>query len=337
MRDNDRRNEAPVPGERVRRLVGWHGYDWMKAAVALVLAALLLYGNAAGVGDRPPATATPTSGMAVAEVTQAAPSPAATESTSAAPATMPTSSGNNLPPSTPTAPADGTAAPGPTTEVATDATDMPTAVPSTPEATATLTSTATTAGQQPADVIVVVDVSGSMAANNKIAGVRTALASFADMLAPSNRIELITFSDIPTVTLSMEPLSEARASVKQIAKGLTPGGATTLYDTTLLAFKEMQAKGDPAHNRVIIVLTDGRDERLNASDESIPGSRATLDETLASIARGGQSGIRLFTIGYGTNADNDVLRRMAAAANGRHFIAGPATIQEVYQTIAQSL
>ncbi len=72
MHDNQQPGTAPVPGERVRRLVGWHGYDWMKAAVALVLAALLLYGNAAGMSDGQPVTATPTSGMAIAQATKAA-------------------------------------------------------------------------------------------------------------------------------------------------------------------------------------------------------------------------------------------------------------------------
>ena len=325
MQHNDRRDEAPVLGERVRRLVGWHSYDWMKTAVALVLVGLLLYGNAAGVSDGQPAAAAPTSSAVTAEVTQAAPSAAAAVESTQSPTLTP-----SITEAAPTARMTTTR---PTAESPTALTSAPT--PTLPPATATVTATAIV--QQPADVIVVTDVSGSMAANNKIAGVRTALANFADLLNPNDRIELITFSSTATVTLSMEPVQDARATMKQIARGLMPGGATTLYDTTLLAFKEMQANGDPAHNRVIIVLTDGRDERLNANDESIPGSKATLDETLAGIQSGGQQGITLFTIGYGANADNDVLQRMAAAANGKHFVAGPATIQEVYQTIAQSL
>lgn len=324
MRDNDRHDTAPVPGERVRRLVGWHGYDWMKAVVALVLAGLLVYGRA-GTGDSQTLAVAPTSSMAIAEVTQAAPS------------TMPIAAAPTVQNDAPTVTAESTEATVTITEAPTAATDMPTTAPSTPEATATITSTSTTTAQQPADVIVVVDVSGSMAANNKIAGVRTALANFADLLDPNNRIELITFSDEAKIALPMEPVRDARATMKQIAKGLTPGGATTLYDTTLLAFQEMQRSGDPARTRVIIVLTDGRDERLNANDESIPGSTATLDEALAGIQRGGQRGVRLFTIGYGANADNAVLQRMAAAANGQHFTAGPATLQEVYRTIAGSL
>ncbi len=103
-------------------------------------------------------------------------------------------------------------------EVATAATDMPTTAPSTPAATAIITGTSTAIEQQPADIIVVTDVSGSMAANNKIAGVRTALANFADLLSPHDRIELITFSSTATVTLPMEPVEDARASVKQIQR-----------------------------------------------------------------------------------------------------------------------
>jgi Mg-chelatase subunit ChlD len=331
MHDNPQPDTAPVPGERVRRLLGWHGYDWMKAAVALIMAGLLLYGNAAGMSDGQPATATPTSGMAVAGGTQAAPSAASTTAAPTVQNDAPASATIMATPGEATLPATTQAA----TAASTAATTASTSAPTFPAATTTVTGTAT--GQPPADVIVVIDVSASMAADNKIAGVQAALASFAGMLDANDRVELITFSSTAAIRLPMEPVADARATMKEIAQGLTPGGATTLYDTTLLAFREMQASGDPAHHRVIIVLTDGRDERLNANNVSVPGSTATLDEALAGIQRGGQDGIRLFTIGYGANADNDVLQRMAAAANGRHFVAGPTTIQEVYQTIVQSL
>lgn len=47
---------SPAPreqatAERDRRLLGWQAYDWMKTAVALLLAALLLYGALAGTND----------------------------------------------------------------------------------------------------------------------------------------------------------------------------------------------------------------------------------------------------------------------------------------------
>lgn len=304
--------------ERDRRLFGWQAYDWMKTAVALVLAALLLYGIVAGENDSQAATAIQPPDVAVvstAAATQAAPT--------ATPIDVPTALVAVAP----------TAALMPTdvvTTVAPSATSLP-------AATTVVTSTSTATEPRPADVIVVTDVSGSMAANNKMAGVREALSGFADLLSSQDRVELITFGDEATVVLPLTPVEEARDEVKQIARGLTPGGATTLYDTTLLAFDEMQRNGDPSHTRVIIVLTDGRDERLNANDESIPGSEATLEQTLASIQGGARQGITLFTIGYGANADNAMLQRMAAAANGQHFVAGPSTIQDVYQTIARSL
>jgi Ca-activated chloride channel family protein len=193
-----------------------------------------------------------------------------------------------------------------------------------------------TTARRPVDVVVVVDTSGSMAAEGRIEGLREGLNSFIDFLGPRDRIQIITFSGTAQTVLPMSSVGEKRAEAKQIADGLTPNGPTVLYDSALLAYNEIKANGTTSNSRAIVLLTDGRDERLLNNGQVAPGSQATLDDALAGIQSGseGGAGVKLFTIGYGAGADNAVLQRLAGASSGQHFVAGPETIRQVYETVA---
>ena len=45
-------------------------------------------------------------------------------------------------------------------------------------------------------------------------------------------------------------------------------------------------------------------------------------------------GIKVFTIAYGDDADEELLQRIAERTNGRAFVGDPETIEQVYLAIS---
>jgi Ca-activated chloride channel homolog len=99
-------------------------------------------------------------------------------------------------------------------------------------------------------------------------------------------------------------------------------GGMGLYDAVGQAC-DSQRKRRPGGT--LIVLTDGED---TDSSLALPALLETIRE---------ESGIRVFTIGYGPSAPQDALEVIAAAGRGRFFPAAPANLRTVFREIAASL
>jgi Ca-activated chloride channel family protein len=180
--------------------------------------------------------------------------------------------------------------------------------------------------KKPVDVTLVIDTSGSMR-GDKIAAARQSLIAFVELLDDRDRVQVITFnSDILTLT-DLSLLGEKRQDVTRRVSGLVEGGGTRLYDATALAYEEILAKGDDDHIRAVLVLSDGSD------NESI-SSLEQLMETLGAGAEEGGNAVKLFTIAFGENANEGILRQMAEATGGRVYKGDPTNIQKIYSEIA---
>jgi Ca-activated chloride channel family protein len=179
--------------------------------------------------------------------------------------------------------------------------------------------------KKPVDLIAVVDVSGSME-GDKISAARTSLAQFIGLLDDRDRLQITLFSDGATTMIPMAPVGERREEMQRRVGGIVESGNTTLYDTLAQVYAEMGALGDPNHIRAIVVLSDGMDT----------ASSSSLSELLATIGRtqeGGES-IKVFTIAFGGDADEDVLGQISEATGARTYSSDPATIQQIYAEIA---
>jgi Ca-activated chloride channel homolog len=179
--------------------------------------------------------------------------------------------------------------------------------------------------KKPVDLVVVVDVSGSMA-GDKIAGARTSLAQFIGLLSNRDSLQVITFSNQINTLTPLSPLGEKREDVTRRVSGLIEGGDTRLYDAVLAAYEDLEANGDPSHIRAVVVLSDGQDT----------ASTNPLEQVVAAIGRDAEGGdaIKLFTIGYGDDADMGVLEQLSETTGGRAYSSDPRTINQVYGEIA---
>ena len=182
-----------------------------------------------------------------------------------------------------------------------------------------------TEAKKPVDLVVVMDISGSMK-GEKINAARKSLLDFVNLLDDRDRLHVILFSDQIITLTPLSPLGEKRQDVLRRISGIIEGGDTRLYDAIDTAYEALQTTGDPAHIRAIVALTDGNDT----------ASTLTLDQLLQKVGNlsEGGSAVKVFTIGFGSNADKRVLTQIAEATGAKQYDSDPSTIQKVYTEIA---
>ncbi len=180
--------------------------------------------------------------------------------------------------------------------------------------------------KKPVDLIVVMDISGSME-GDKITTARSSLLQFIQKLDDHDRLRIDLFSSDITTLTPLSDLGPKRQQVLDSVSGIFENGNTSLYDATLRAYQDLQAEGDPKHIRAIVVLTDGQDT----------ASAATLDQVVSQITsteNEGGNAIKVFTIAFGDDADKDVLKSIADPSGGKEYDSSPDTIQKIYDDIA---
>ena len=108
--------------------------------------------------------------------------------------------------------------------------------------------------------------------------------------------------------------------------GLTPQSGTGLYDTSQAAYEYMKAHLDPTAINAVVVLTDGRNEDPGGID---------LDHLLPQLRpEGNAETVRLFTIAYGSDADQGVLKEIAEATSGSEYDSSkPDSINQVFTSV----
>jgi len=180
--------------------------------------------------------------------------------------------------------------------------------------------------KKPVDLVIAIDVSGSMA-GSKITAARSSLVQFINLLGEKDRVQVMTFSTKVTNLIPLTEVGPKRADITRRVSGIIEGGDTTLYDATLQAYQDLEKNGDPKHIRAIVVLTDGNDT----------ASTNTLDDVLGQIGSKSEEGgnsIKMFTIGYGSDADTTVLKNLAEKTGGLQYDGKPENINQVYSDIA---
>ncbi len=173
----------------------------------------------------------------------------------------------------------------------------------------------------PLDVLLLVDVSGSMS-GPAIASVREAAKSFVAGLAPDDRVAVTTFADDVTPLLDF---TTDRAKTQAAIDGLVARGNTALYRAT--AGAALQIGGSQASRRAVVLLSDG-------AQDGVPLT-ISRDDALKAAAG---AGVPWFTIGEGTAIDAEYLQALAGVTRGRYLEAPKASdIEGVYSGIGRLL
>lgn len=173
-------------------------------------------------------------------------------------------------------------------------------------------------------VVLVFDKSGSME-GEPLAQAKAGARAFLDILDDRDQVALAFFDDRVYPLVGPLPLGANRAALAARIDGTIASGGTALYDATARAWTEVasSARKSPHRIHAVVVMTDGQDT----------DSRTTITKLKQQL--GGESTpVRVFTIGYGAQAQGDLLRSIADAARGSHADGSVDTIIEVYRDLA---
>jgi Ca-activated chloride channel family protein len=195
-----------------------------------------------------------------------------------------------------------------------------------------------------ARVLLVIDVSGSMGdpavkggSDTKLDLAQQAALSALDEFKADDLVGLRVFSTNvsrrpPTDYVDVVPIGPIAAQREQMAssiRGLTPIAGTPLYTTAAGAYDTMKQSFDPTRINAVVLLTDGKNDDPRNDDLNALLSHLRADSEGASTAP-----VRLFTIGYGSDADLGTMRQMAEATNAAAYDArDPRSIQNVLTAV----
>jgi VWFA-related protein len=191
-------------------------------------------------------------------------------------------------------------------------------------------------GASPVTSMLVLDRSGSMAEEDKIADAQDAARAFVDLMRPGDRTGLITFS---SESRTAQDFTASRNDLAEAIGRIRPDGGTALYDSVVAGVDALEhAEG----RRALVVLTDGQDCRESSSCPRSSGSRHSLQEAIDYANAKGQP---LYMIGLGQrgSADRDgvdeaVLGRLGRDTGGDYFYAPSGEqLAGLYRTLSAGL
>lgn len=164
------------------------------------------------------------------------------------------------------------------------------------------------AERKPVVLTFVVDVSGSMARENRLGLVKRTLAMLLQELRPGDRVGLAVYGTRGEEVLSHYDVTEEGAIERGIAR-LQPGGSTNAEEGLRIGYAMARRAFDPEAVNRVILCTDGV---ANVG-------RTGADSILNVIGREAEDRIYLTTLGFGLGNYNDVLLEQLADKGNGHY------------------
>ncbi|MEM7129488.1 MAG: VWA domain-containing protein [Chloroflexota bacterium] len=175
---------------------------------------------------------------------------------------------------------------------------------------------------QTVDVMLVLDSSGSMQNGGKLIAATRAASDFLEQMNLSqDQAGIATFSAVAEV---VQPLNQDKVALDATLANIATGRGTAIGEGIVAATEELQSsRHDPNHTPVIILFSDGRN---SAGQDPIAAAQISKD-----------AGIRIFTIGLGTDADEDTLRQIASDPADYRFAPSTEELPDIYAQIARDI
>lgn len=180
------------------------------------------------------------------------------------------------------------------------------------------------AGGGATSTALVIDQSGSMGDEDKMAGAIRAAQGYMDFLNPGrDRLGIIVFSDWSLTLAPLDVVTDGgRTLLRGLLGALIPLAGTEFYAATIEGIKLLDGVSG---RRVVLTLTDGMDNN----------GQARLQETI-DAARA--ANVPIYVVGLGSDVDRDGLQGLATTTNGQaYFSPNAAELEQLYAAIASNL
>lgn len=180
-----------------------------------------------------------------------------------------------------------------------------------------------------ATIVMVLDTSGSME-GEKIRGAAESSMSFIKRLDPNDEIYVLGFSDY-SYDLGGGRAGDVGETLASSVGGLIADGNTSLHDAVCDAVQkidDLKAADEAEGERRlygIVLLSDGEDTASARSENQMFECLPTGEDV---------TGVKVFTIAYGDDADKDLMTRIANRTNGKSFTGDPESIESIYNSIS---
>jgi Ca-activated chloride channel homolog len=179
-----------------------------------------------------------------------------------------------------------------------------------------------------ANVVLVLDTSGSMNENQKIQNAREGASQLVTLLSGGDRLSLLPFNSKFTWASQSVLMKTGKEESARTISSLFAQGGTALYDSIDAAYQYLlsqnqQQEGDSILS--VVVLTDGEDTE----------SKMKLNDLMDRIRFDGETHtIHVFTIAYGKDARKDILARIAETTQAKSYEGTPENIVGVFKDIS---
>ena len=182
-----------------------------------------------------------------------------------------------------------------------------------------------------ATVLLLLDTSGSMN-GSKIRNAVEGAVAFVDQMYPADEVYVVPFATQVTELPIVGTVGDVGEELRTSLRGLYAEGNTALYEAVIYGvdrLEQLRAEDEKAGERRlygIVLLSDGKNE--------IDGGPSYQD-MLSRLPSGTEaSGIKIYTIAYGEDADLNVLTTLANRTNGKQFSGDVEDIKAVYFLIS---
>lgn len=179
-----------------------------------------------------------------------------------------------------------------------------------------------------ADILLLIDVSGSMANEGKIDQARTAAEAFLNSIESNNRIGLAVFSDDIRMLVPMDDAERNFDAMYSNIRSLRAAGGTEMFQAlTQIVNSVTDESQDADRIRAVVLLSDGADTgdagyTLNDAVQAIEASRNTLNPVI------------VIPVAYGSDADVNALNAIARASATRVQAGDPNNILSILEIIS---
>ncbi len=166
----------------------------------------------------------------------------------------------------------------------------------------------TAAGRAPANLVFLLDVSGSMHSPQKLPLVKEAMRLLVGQLREDDRVAIVTYAGQSGLALPSTPVRDGH-TIRRALDALRPGGSTHGSSGIHLAYDVAKANFVEGGVNRVILCTDG--------DFNVGTTGLTELKNL--VAEKAKSDVFLTALGFGTgNYQDDTLETLANRGNGQH-------------------